>query len=121
MATRNEQGDVGERRRIRLEQRRQKMAFQVVNPKGWHLPGISEAPGQGCASQQSTNQPRTRGISDPVEVRRGRRRLCEDATDQGKEPPDVVPGSQLRHHPPVNPVKVDLTEELVRQKAAIRV
>jgi hypothetical protein len=71
------------RRRFRLEQRRQEVAFQVMNPQCGHFPGVGEAPGQGCTGQKGADQAGTRCISDSVQVLGLGVCLCHDAADQG--------------------------------------
>ena len=47
--------------------------------------------------------------------------LRQDAPDQGQQASDVVPGGELGHHPAIDPVKLDLTENLMTEQAPVGV
>ena len=68
VAAGDEERHVGKRRRLRLEQRREQVTFEVMNPERGHLPRIGETAGQGGPRQKGADQARTGGISDPVQV-----------------------------------------------------
>ncbi len=88
----------------------------MVDAQCGHFPGIGEAAGQGCASQQGSDQPWTGGIGHAAQI--AWRGLClgHDASHQGKQPADVIAGGQLRHHASIDPVKLDLTENFMGEQ-----
>ena len=90
-------------------------------PKRRNAPGKGQRLGAGSAHQQGTDQARTRGISDGVDLGRHTVSFGQHLTNQGQHAFDVVTRGQLRHHAAIGTVQVDLTEQRVGQQAAFTV
>ena len=93
----------------------------MVHGNGREVPGIRQTPRQSRAGQKCADQPGTGSVRDTVQVLGAGSSLFEDVPDEREEFADMVSGSQLGHHPAIQPVELDLTEQLVGQKALLRV
>ncbi len=117
----HEQGDVRKRRRVRFEQRRQQVTFQVMDANRRFAPGISQAPGQRGPREKRADQAGACGIGDPVELGRTRFRPIQRGSNERQKAANVVPGSQFRHDSTKNPMQVDLAEELMGEQPFVPV
>ena len=76
---------------------------------------------QEAPTNKGTDQPGTRGISDRIDLGRHAVSFSQHLTNQGQHALDVVTRGQLRHHPAIGTVQVDLAEQRVGQQAAFTV
>jgi hypothetical protein len=119
VAARHEQCQVRERGRYGLQQRRQEVTFQVMDRHRRHTPGESQRPAQRGARQQGADQSGTRRVGHAMDLRRSGPGVGQGRADQGQQAPHVVARSELRYHPAIHAMQVDLAVNLVRQQAAL--
>ena len=79
---RHEQREKGEFRRVRLEERREQVPFQVMDGDRGPAPGVGEAAGEPGPDQQRPDEAGTGGIGDTVDAFRTRIRLGERLAHQ---------------------------------------
>ena len=118
---RHQQG--GERKpgRVRLEHRREQVAFHMMDADRRHVPGQRQAPPDGRAHEQRPGQARAGGVGHPAHLLRPGRGLVHDQLEQRQGLADVIAGRQLRHHPAVGGVQIHLRIKPMRQQAPVRV
>jgi hypothetical protein len=104
-------------RRARLEGGRQQVAFQVVDPDDRHAPGIAERAPEASTDQQRPDEARSRRIGNAVNGLRLDARLGQGRLDHRQEALDVLARGELRHHPAVAAVQLDLAEDAIRHEA----
>ncbi|MNP22807.1 hypothetical protein D3C76_1154920 [compost metagenome] len=90
VTTRHQQSDERKFRRLRLQHRRQQMAFHVMHAKGRNAPGKGQRLSTGSPYQQGTNQARTRGVGDRIDLGRHAVGLGQHLTNQGQHAFDVI-------------------------------
>ncbi len=121
MAARDQQSDEREFWRLRLQHRRQQVAFHVVHAQGRNPPGKGQRLGAGSAHQQRPHQARAGGVGDAIDLGRHAAGFGQDLADQGQHALDVIAGGKLGHHPAVGAVQVDLAEQRIGQQPAFAV
>jgi len=121
MSARHQQRDVRERRRLRLEQRREQVAFEVMHADGRPVPGVSEAACEGGTRQKCADQAGASGVGDAIQLGWPGIGLGQRGTHQWQQPTHVIPRGQLRNDPAEDPMQVYLAEKLVGQQAALAI
>ena len=117
MAARHLQRHEREVRRARLEGGRQQVALQVVNADDRHAPGVAERAREAGADQQGPDETRSRRIGNAVNGLRLDAGLGQGRLDHRQEALDVLARGELRHHPAVAAVQLDLAEDAIRHEA----
>jgi small subunit ribosomal protein S21 len=97
------------------------MPLQMMHCDRGDAPGVRKTARQRRASKKCANQPRPSGVRDTTQVLRIRAGLRKGASDQRQELADMVAGGQFRHDTPIYAVELDLAEQLMGQKAPLRV
>jgi hypothetical protein len=109
------------RRRVRLEERRQQVPFEVMHGNSRNPPAIGQATRQRRAGEKGPDQAGTRGIGNCSQVARLGARALEHLRGQREELSDVIARCKLGNDPAVKPVKLDLAVERVRKEASLPV
>jgi len=117
----HQQRQVRERRRIRFQERRQQMSFEVMHADRRHAPRVGEAARQRGAGKQRADEAGACGVGDPVELPGRGGGTLERQPHQGQQAPDVIARGELRHDAPVGAVQLHLAEELVREQPRARI
>jgi hypothetical protein len=107
---------MGEWRGLGLQQRREQMSFEVMDPYSGLAPGIRQAARQGGAGQKGPDQAGSSGVGDAVQLGRSGFRLLHRAANERQKSANVIPGCQLRHNAAENTMQIDLAEELMGQQ-----
>ncbi len=119
VAARHQQRHVRERRRLRLQQRREQMPFEVMDADRRLAPGVGEAPSERGAGQQCADQAGTGGVRHPVQLGRANAGLVQSGANERQQAPNVIPGRQFGNDAPEDAMQVDLAEKLVGQQPPI--
>ncbi len=121
MTAGHQQRHVRERRRLRLQQGRQQVPFEVMHADGWLPPGVGEAAGERGTRQKRADQPGTRRCRRP---RPGPTVGCQPSSSavrtRGKRRRTWSREAKLGHDATEHPMQVDLAEQLMGQQAAPR-
>ena len=120
VAAGNQQGDEREGGRIGFEQRREQVAFEMVDADDRHLEREAQRGGNAGADQQRPGQPRPFGIGDGLDIVQGAAGLLQDLPGQRQHAPDVVARGEFRHHPAVFGVHRHLGVQRMGEQAALR-
>ena len=119
MAAGDQKRDKGKWGRRRGEQRREQMAFEVVDADGRDAQRKRKRMRERRAHQQRAGEARALGIADARQVRRAPPRAGEHLTSERHKPPDVVARSQLWDHAAVSLVHRDLRMHGVGEQAGL--
>jgi len=114
MAAGHQQGHERRLRRVVLHQRRQQMAFHMVDSDGRHIQAPGQRTGHAGADQQRANQARASGIGHALDLGDGDAGLVQGLADQRQGLAHVVAAGQLGHHPAVFGVQRNLAVDGVR-------
>ena len=97
------------------------MAFHMMYTDRRHAPGECHRLRAGRANQQGADEPGPRGVSYRIDLARLAPGFGEHLANQGEHAFDVITRGQLRDHPAIDPVQVDLTEQGIVQQAMLAV
>jgi small subunit ribosomal protein S21 len=118
MAAGDQKRDEGKRRGARPEERRQQVAFEVMDAERGHAQRGGECVGEGSAHQQGTREPRPFCIGDCRKVFGAAPGVRKELSRERDDAAHVVARGELRHHAPVRLVHRDLgVHEMTKQPA----
>ena len=121
MAAGDKQGDERKFRWLLFKHWRQQVTFHMMHAQRRDAPGEGQGLSAGRTDQQRADQARTGGVGDGIDVGGHAVGLGQYLADQRQHALDVVTGGELRHHPAVDAVQVDLAEQRIGQQAALAV
>ena len=108
VAAGNHQGHQGEGRRLLGEKGRQDMGPEVVDPGQRQALPEGQGLGHGHADHQGADEPGPLGHGQAVQVLKRHSGLVQGRLDHRQNVLQVPPGRQLRHHPAVGGVQLEL-------------
>ena len=121
MAARDQKRDERWRGWVRLQQRREQVAFHVVHSDGRQLQRPGQRTRRGRADQQCADQAGARCIGNTDQIGDTEARLSESLANQRDEFAHVITRGQFRHYPTIIGVHADLAVQRVREQAAGRI
>ncbi len=117
VAARHQQCDERKRGPRVREQRREEVAFEVMDADRRLPERVAECRGDACANQQCAGEAGSLRVGYSVEVAERRPGLGQDALREGDDAPNVVARRELRHDAAVDPVHRHLRMQRVREQA----
>jgi hypothetical protein len=118
MPTGDEQRDERKGRRGIAEERRQKVAFEMVDADRRHAQGVGESVGGACADQQSAGEPGPSCVGDATDVSDAQPGLVQDLACEGQNAADVVARGELGNHAAVLRMHRHLRVQGMREQTA---
>ena len=91
------------------------MSFKVMNAQHGDFQREAKRGGDTCTDEQRASQSGSAGVGDGVEVLQFESGSRESLPDQRQQAPDVVSGSEFRHHAAIFPMHFRLRIKRVAQ------
>ena len=104
-----------------FEERREQMAFQMMDGDRRAAPGVGEAAREAGSHQKRADEARAGGVGDAVDALWTRIRVGQRLAHQREEPLHMIPGGDLGNHPAIGLVQRDLAVEPMGQEPPLGV